>query len=122
MAKGILPFCTVYSNGDKINLNAAPIEVLKAIPGMTNEMIQRIVDYRDLNPTERIQSIAGWLGSDLNVIAPYITTEESNVYSIDAMGYKDNEKRNYTVRATVAIEGAQKCRMIYFRSPATMGS
>jgi general secretion pathway protein K len=121
-AKGILPFCTVYSNGDKINLNAAPIEVLKAIPGMTNEMIQRIVDYRDLNPTERIQSIAGWLGSDLNAIAPYITTEESNVYSIDAIGYKDNEKRNYTVRATVAIEGAQKCRMIYFRSPATMGS
>jgi hypothetical protein len=58
----------------------------------------------------------------LNSIAAYVTTAESNVYSIDAMGYKENEKRHYTVRATVAIEGAQKCRMIYFRSPATMGS
>jgi general secretion pathway protein K len=121
-SKGILPFCTVFSNGDKINLDAAPIEVLKAIPGMTNEMIQRIVDYRELKPTERMQSIAGWLGGDMQVIARYVTTEESNVYSIDATGYKDNEKRHYTVRATVAIEGAQKCRMIYFRSPAAMGS
>ena len=112
----------MYSKTDKINLNAAPLEVLKAIPGMTNEMIQRIVAYRDLSPAERIQSIAGWLGGDFNAIAPYVTTAESNVYSIDAMGYKDNEKRNYTVRATVAIEGAQKYRMIYFRSPATMGS
>lgn len=120
--KGILPFCTIDSKTDKINLNAAPIEVLKAIPGMTDEMIQRILAYRDLSPAEKIQSIAGWLGGDFNVIAPYVTTAESNVYSIDAMGYKDNEKRNYTVRATVAIEGAQKCRMIYFRSPATMGS
>jgi general secretion pathway protein K len=120
--KGILPFCTVYSNSDKINLNAAPIEVLKAIPGMTDEMIQRIVTYRDLNPAERTQSIAGWLGSDLNAIAAYVTTAESNVYSIDAMGYKENGKRHYTVRATVAIEGAQKCRMINFKSPATMGS
>jgi general secretion pathway protein K len=120
--KGILLFCSVHSNSDKINLNAAPTEVLKAIPGMTDEMIQRIVTYRDLNPSERMQSIAGWLGSDLNAIAAYVTTAESNVYSIDAMGYKENEKRHYTVRATVAIEGAQKCRMIYFRSPAAMGS
>jgi len=120
--KGIFPFCTIDSKTDKINLNTAPIEVLKAIPGMTDEMIQRITASRDLSPAERGQSIAGWLGGDFNAIAPYVTTAESTVYSIDAMGYKDNEKRNYTVRATVAIEGAQKCRMIYFRSPATMGS
>jgi general secretion pathway protein K len=120
--KGILPFCTIDTKTDKINLNTAPLDVLKAIPGMTEEIIQRVLAYRDLSPAEKTQSITGWLGGDFNAIAPYVTTAESNVYSIDAIGYKDNEKRNYTVRATVAIEGAQKYRMIYFRSPATMGS
>ena len=120
--KGILPFCTIDTKTDKINLNAAPLDVLKAIPGMTEEITQRILTYRDLSPAEKVQSLTGWLGGDFNVLAPYVTTSESNVYSIDAIGYKDNEKRNYSVRAIVAIEGAQKCRMIYFRSPATMGS
>jgi len=120
--KGILPFCTIYSKTDKINLNTAPPEVLKAIPGMTDDMIQRIVEYRDLSPAAKVQPIAGWIGGDLNAIARYVTTAESNMYTIDAIGYKDNEKRNYAIRAIVAVEGAQKCRMMYFRSPAAVGS
>lgn len=120
--KGILPFCTIYSKTDKINLSAAPPEVLKAIPGMTDNMIQRIVEYRDLSPAAKVQPIAGWIGGDFSAIAPYVTTAESNVYTIDAIGYKDNEKRNYAIRAIVAIEGTQKCRMMYFRSPAAVGS
>jgi general secretion pathway protein K len=120
--KGILPFCTIYSKTDKINLSTAPPEVLKAIPGMTDDMIQRIVEYRDLSPAAKVQPIAGWIGGDFNAIARYVTTAESNMYTIDAIGYKDNEKRNYAIRAIVAIEGAQKCRMMYFRSPAAVGS
>jgi general secretion pathway protein K len=120
--KGILPFCTIYGKTNKINLHTAPLEVLKAIPGVTEEMIQRILAYRDLSPAEKSQPIAGWMGGDFNAIAPYITTAESNVYTIDAMGYKDNEKRRYSVRATVAIEGAQKYRMMHFQSPSTTGS
>jgi general secretion pathway protein K len=120
--KGLLPFCTIYSEIDKINLNTAPPEVLKAIPGMTDDMIQRIVEYRDLSTAAKVQPIAGWIGDDFNAIAPYVTTAEFNVYSIDAIGYKDNEKRNYAIRAIVAIEGAQKCRIIYYRSPAAVGS
>jgi general secretion pathway protein K len=120
--KGILPFCTIYSTTDKINLQSAPPEVLKAIPGMTGDMIQRIVEYRDLSPAAKVQPIATWIGGDFSAIAPYVTTAESNVYSIDAIGYKGNEKRNYAIRAIVAVEGAQKYRMMYFRSTAAVGS
>jgi general secretion pathway protein K len=120
--KGILPFCTIYSKTDRINLSTAPPEVLKAIPGMTDDMVQRIVEYRELSPAAKVQPIAGWIGGDFNAIAPYVTTAESNVYTIDAIGYKDSEKRNYAIRAIVAIEGTQKSRMIYFRSPAAVGS
>ena len=37
--KGILPFCTVHSPMDKINIHAASVELLKAIPGMTAEIL-----------------------------------------------------------------------------------
>jgi len=120
--KGMLPFCTIHSTTDKINLLSAPPEVLKAIPGMTDDMIQRIMEYRDLSPAARVQHIAAWVGGDFSAIAPYVTTVESNVYSIDAIGYKGSEKRNYAVRAIVAVEGAQKYRMLYFKSPAAVGS
>jgi general secretion pathway protein K len=120
--KGILPFCTIHSTSDKINLLSAPPEVLKAIPGMTDDMVQRIMEYRDLSPAARGQHIAAWVGGDFSAIAPYVTTVESNVYSIDAIGYKGSEKRSYAIQAIVAVEGAQKYRVIYFRSPTTVGS
>jgi len=37
--KGILPCLTIYSKSDKINLNTAPPEVVKAIPGISEEII-----------------------------------------------------------------------------------
>ncbi|MEW6332825.1 MAG: hypothetical protein AB1558_00985 [Thermodesulfobacteriota bacterium] len=120
--KGILDFCTIHSKTDKINLGAAPQEVLRAIPGMTDDTLQRIVEYRDLAPAARVQPIAGWIGGEFNALAPYVTMAESNVYAIEAIGYKGNEKRHYAIRAIVAIEGNQKCRMMYFRSPAAVGS
>jgi general secretion pathway protein K len=121
--KGMLPFCTLFSKTDKINLNAASPELLKAIPGMTEEMIQIIVSYRNLSAAEKTKPLAVLIGSDYTAIAPYVTDLESNVYSIDAMGYKGDEKRHYSIRATVIIEGSQKYRIIYYRSPSiTMGS
>jgi general secretion pathway protein K len=117
--KGILPFCTIYGKTDRINLLTASQEVLRAVPGMTEEMVRRIIDYRDLGPAEKLQPIAGWMGGDYNAIAPYVTTAESNVYTIDAIGYKEDEKRHYPVRATVTIEGAMKYRVMHFQSPSS---
>jgi hypothetical protein len=107
---------------DKINIHAAAAEVLKAIPGMTEEILQRILAFRDLPPVQRGQSLAGWLGGDFNVIAPFVTTAESNVYSLEAMGYKNDQKRKYAIRAIVVMEGAQKYRIVHYQSPAMMGS
>lgn len=119
--KGILAFCTIYSHTDKISLNAAPLEVLKAIPGMTEEMIERIMEYRDLAPGARDRSLVQWIGSGYNAVAPHVTTAESNVYTIEALGYQEDEKRHYAIRAVVAIEGTQKYKMIYFLGPAMVG-
>jgi general secretion pathway protein K len=120
--RGIRPFLTLYSKTDKIGLHAASPEVLKAIPGMTEEMIQIILSYRSFSVTDRTQPLDVLLGSAYNVIAPYVAEEESNVYSIDAIGYKSDERHSYSIRVTVVIEGAEKYRIINYRSPSTMGS
>ncbi|RME00037.1 MAG: hypothetical protein D6812_10415 [Deltaproteobacteria bacterium] len=44
-------FLTRYGHG-RININTAPVEVLAALPELTPELAQRIVDYR--NGTDRI--------------------------------------------------------------------
>jgi hypothetical protein len=75
-----------------------------------------------LKPDEKVQLIAGWLGADFNIIAPYVTDAESNVYSIEAMGYKGNEKRRYAIQAVVMIEGTQKYRFLNYKSPSLFGS
>jgi general secretion pathway protein K len=43
---GLRDYLTVYGNG-KVNLNTAPLEVLRAIPGLSERSARRIVQVRD---------------------------------------------------------------------------
>lgn len=116
--KGMISHFTVYLKSDKINLNVAAPEVLRAIPGISNEMIESVLQYRALKEEEKVSSISSWLGPAFNAIAPYVTDRESNVYSIEAMGYRVSERRHYSLHAVVMIEGTQKYRFLNFKSPA----
>ncbi len=119
--KGLLSSCTIYATSGKINVNAASPDVLRAIPGMTEDIQKRILAYRDRDPLEQGQSFAAWLGADWNVLAPYATVAESNVYAVDALGYQQDDKRGYRLRAVVAIEGPQQYRILRWQSPAAGG-
>jgi hypothetical protein len=41
-------------------------------------------------------------------------------FSIEALGYKEEEKTGYAARATVTIEGNNKFRYLSYKSPARM--
>ena len=56
--KGLIDFLTVFGTG-KININAAPKEVLMAIPGMTADMVEEIINYRQKQEIKIIQEIGG---------------------------------------------------------------
>jgi general secretion pathway protein K len=45
--KGIINLLTIYSNKIQININAAPKEVLMAIPGITPEIADSIISFRE---------------------------------------------------------------------------
>jgi len=98
-----------------INVNAAPKEVLLAVPGMNDEIAQAIITSRN---AKEIQNLA-----DVNVppeSAKYFTTSGNGPYAIEAVGHRANDKTGYAVKATVVLDGNSKYHYIYYKSPATV--
>ncbi|MCJ7481647.1 MAG: general secretion pathway protein GspK [Thermodesulfovibrionales bacterium] len=123
--KGIIDFLTVYTKKNKININAAPKEVLMAIPGMTTELADGIISSRQTKETTGGTNVQGVLGENYSLMSRYITTGGSNVFSIDAIGRKENEKGAYAIRATVVLASttfpdALPYKFVYYKKPVTI--
>ncbi len=118
---GLINFITLYSNTDKININSASQEVLKAIPFMSDENVQQIMNYRNADNTQKdgtnIQTV---LAGDYAKISQYVSTSDSNVFTIEVLGYKEkeNDKKGYPLKAIIITEGSDRYRVLYYQSPA----
>ena len=112
--KGLIDFLTVNSTMQKININAAPKEVLLAIPGITPELADSIITIRD---TQEIQDIRGILGDSFSLASPYIELAGANSFTIESTGYKGTEKAGYTIRGTVTLDSSNTFKYLYYKSP-----
>ena len=119
--KGIINFLTVHSNTNKININAAPKEVLMAIPGMSSEFADTIMEMRNTKEMTSLQEI-GVTGENYSIVMPYVSTTDSNTYTIEAAGSREKDKRGYAIRATVVISGHNKYNYVYYKSPVENSS
>jgi len=116
--KGLIHFVTIYSTSTKVNINAAPKEVLMALPGITEDAVNRIIEQREsveFKSTQEIQAIAG---DNYPAMARFIDMGESNVYTIESVGFQREEKKGYGLRAIVSIDGGGTSRFVYYKSPA----
>jgi general secretion pathway protein K len=116
--KGLIDFLTVHSKQRAINVNSAPKEVLMAIPGMTEEIADSIIEYRKEKRINNINEIHEILGTNFNSIMPYIIAGSSNIFTIESTGYKGNKKNGYTLRATIMIIGNNSYKYLYYKSPS----
>jgi general secretion pathway protein K len=115
--KGIAGFLSVHSMTGQVNVNTAPREVLMAIPGMTEEAASRILEDRgraELKAAD-VQAIAGAAHA---AMAPYITADESNVKTLEAVGRAEGARAGWAIRAVVLAEAGGAARCIAFESPA----
>ncbi|HNS56987.1 MAG TPA: type II secretion system protein GspK [Smithellaceae bacterium] len=117
---GLIKYLTLYSSSVQVNINTASVDVLKAIPSMTDDMIQTIISYREADNTKKdgsgLQSV--FTAPDYAKVAPFVTTMDSNVYSIEAIGYKSPAGSQYAIRMVVRIEGADRYKILYYQNPA----
>ncbi len=115
-SRGLIDILTVNAKSGKINLNAAPREVLLAIPGMTPELADALIENRGAQPALSMQEI---LGGTYAAIAKYADALETQVFTVDAAGYQGSDKAGYGIRATIMLESNNKIRYLYYKSPVT---
>ncbi len=117
--KGIIDLITVNSRSNKININAASKEVLAAIPGMSSELADAVITYRESMEISNTQEIQGVIGSAYALVSPYISTAGTSTYTIKSIGHKESDIKGYGIIATITIEGNNKYKYKYYKSPGT---
>jgi general secretion pathway protein K len=116
--KGIAALISVMPGSTpQININAAPKDLLLAVPDVTPEIADAIVSLRQAKDITNIGEIPGINAQTMNL---YLTTVGGTTFSIEALGYKEDEKTGYAARAAVTIEGNSKFRYLSYKSPARM--
>jgi general secretion pathway protein K len=121
--KGLIDFITIWSNVESVNVNAAPKEVLAALPNMTPEIAEAIITYRQNKEIKGIEEIQGIVGGNYQAMAQYISVSGTDVFTIDSSGGKENEKGVYAIRATVMLTTGTDEKthtFIYYKSPVAI--
>lgn len=120
--KGLIDLLTVNSKGTALNVNYAPKEVLLALPGMGPDIADQLIDYRESKKISSPQELQALLGPLYTAISPYLTTADTNVFTIEAVGYKKNREEGYPIRVTVMMDFANNSyKYLYYKSPAYRG-
>ncbi len=114
--KGAINFLTVNSKQGEIDINAAPKEVLMALPGVSSDLADSIIEYRQ---SKEIQN-----PNEVNLppeAFPYASFGgDTAICTIDSVGRQKNEQGGYAIRATVSISEDGTHTYLYYKSPATM--
>ena len=117
--KGIVHYLTIYGTSSKVNINATPVEVLVALPGLTEDTLKRIVDQREAAEFTSTQDIQAITGLNFPILAQYIDMSETNVYTIESVGFYGDSKQGYGIRAIVSVPGTIP-RFLYYKTPSEM--
>jgi general secretion pathway protein K len=108
---GLARCFTVYSNSSsgaagagriQINVNYAPLPVLLAIPGMTQDTAERIIANRPFQDTRAISdAIPGSLSSET---LQYLSTQLTNIYTLNVTASVANSKVRRVIRTIVRLD------------------
>ena len=119
--KGLADLITVYSENGKINVSAAPREALMGLPGMTAEMADIVMQFRQAREIKTIQEFREIVGDLYTPMSPYITAGEGTVFTVESIGRKSEKKGGTGLKAVVSLTGTRPT-FLYFRSPSDTGT
>jgi len=119
--KGIESFLTVHAKTDKININAAPRDLLAALPGMNSGLADTFVaERRSRDTLLSAADLPVLFGAAYATASPYVSTGDSDTFTIEASGYKEHEQAAYSIRASVIFSPDMgRYRYVYYKNPVT---
>ena len=89
----------------KININAAPASVLRCLPGLTDEKIMAINQFRKDKDIRYLHQLKGIVGLKVyEKVSEYLTVDESTFYTIRATGSVDDSRTKRTIETVVKID------------------
>ena len=92
---------------NRIDINSAPAQLLRALPGMDEYDVEAVVEARQKAAFTSVASLINIIGSRLyTVIVPYLAVQKSRFMTITSSGTLDNSPIYRTVRATIKIDDA----------------
>ena len=91
----------------KVNINAADRNVLLALPGISEEMADAILEYRtdsDIMSLAELQDLIG--GDAYGAVRPYLTTRPSQYFTIHSVGRIKNSHAEHYMKAMIVLNTA----------------
>ncbi len=114
---GLSRYVTVYSARNQINVNFAPLPVLRSIPGMSPEAAEMIYQRRRTKPFKNIEEITRELPVNLETTTKtFLTTDQTGTYMLTASAHMGQSKVRRVIRAVIALDRSEKLqyRTIYW--------
>jgi general secretion pathway protein K len=103
---GLSRLLTTYSTRGlgQININFAPLAVLKSIPGMPVQAAQMIYDRRRNKPFKDVAEMTREIPISLSAQAlQLLTTGQSGILTLTASAHTENSKARRTVRTIISL-------------------
>ena len=101
---------TVYGGGSQVDVNTAPVEVLRALPGITPETADRVVRQREASPFRSPSELSLFLGGEgvRGETLPYLTTGSfSRFFTITSTGRAGGQVVR-SIRCTIDVAGGDR--------------
>lgn len=71
----------------RVNINSAPSQLLRSLPGMTDELVQSFMEYRKEKDITSMTDLFSILGAEVyQAVTPFVTLETVPYYTIKSMG------------------------------------
>ncbi|MEZ4524579.1 MAG: type II secretion system protein GspK [Desulfobacterales bacterium] len=113
---GLKEMLTVYGDSaqgeaGRININAASGKMMRALPGMTEELADAIADYRKEKDFQSVNQLIPILGDEVYAaVSPWLSVQLSNVYTICSQGSVSDSSAGDGVCAVAKINPRAKER------------
>jgi general secretion pathway protein K len=108
---GFSHYLTAYGSSNRINVNFASLQVLNSIPGMTPELAQTIFERRKTKPFANMAELNKELPSSLSATTiPFLTTDQTFVYTLTASGHRESSKVKRLIRAVIVLDPQESLR------------
>jgi general secretion pathway protein K len=97
----------ISGDANKININAASARMLQALPGMTDDMVNELIEYREKQDVTSLTEILSIVGPDVyDSIASYLTHKMNSYYCIESIGMLEGSKVKSGFRAVINIDAS----------------